>query len=316
MGELLGGKNAVVTGAGRGIGRAIALALADEGANVVVNDLGGALDGTGGSNTPADEVVAEIKKKGARAIPSYDSVAEYESAGRIIKTCVDSFGSIDILVNTAGISKIGMCFETTPEDFDAVVKVHLYGTFYCSRHACVYMRKQKWGRIIGVSSTAALGTSGAASYAAAKGGITSLIISMALDLAGDGITCNCISPGAATRLTLSDEGKQRWIRLREEKKISEEEYQRIMGMPTPEFVAPMVVYLASDYGGSINGAILGTVGGKISIYSPGEEHQCVYKDWKRDGPWTIDEMKRVIPMTIEPFCRQLENLKPRRDNWG
>jgi NAD(P)-dependent dehydrogenase (short-subunit alcohol dehydrogenase family) len=303
----------VVTGAGRGIGRAIALALAGEGANVVVNDIGGAVDGTGGSTSPADEVVAEIKEKGGTAIPNYDSVAEYESAGRIIKSCLDNFGRIDILVCVAGILRDRMCFNMTPEEWDAVIKVHLYGTFYCARHACVPMREQKWGRIIGVTSDAYRGTVGHVNYGAAKGGIVSLIRSMALELSRYGITCNCIAPVAATRMTLSDEVKEGFKKRLEAGLISQETYERLVNMPSPEFVAPLVVYLASDYGAGINGAVLGCGGGKISIHSVAEEVRVIYKDYRNEGPWTIEEMRRLIPRTIEPYCPPLKAVEV---DWG
>jgi NAD(P)-dependent dehydrogenase (short-subunit alcohol dehydrogenase family) len=316
MEKVLKGRNAVVTGAGRGIGRGIALALADEGANVVVNDLGGELDGTGASKAPADEVVAEIKKKGVKAVPSYDSVAEYESAGRIIKTCVDNFGHIDILVTPAGISSLVKSYEMTPEVFDAMLKVHLYGTFYCAHHASIYMRKQKWGRIIGVSSLAMFGMFNGCHYSAAKAGISGLISSMALELAEDGITCNYIYPGGKTRLTMGPDGRQHWEKLLAEGQISKENYDRIMDSPGPECVAPMVVYLASDYGSGINGAGLGSVGGKISIFSSGEERKSIYKDYRKDGPWTIEELRRIIPWTIEPASRQLQQLKATPEDFG
>ncbi len=313
MGELLKGKSAVVTGAGRGIGRAIALALAEEGANVVVNDLGGAVNGTGTSTSPADEVVAEIKKKGGNAIPNYDSVADWEAAGRIIKSCVDNFGRIDILVNVAGILRDRMCFNMSPEEWDAVIKVHLYGTFYCSRHACVYMREQKWGRIISVTSDAYRGTVGHVNYGAAKGGIVSLMRSMALELARDGITCNCIAPVAATRMTMSDEVKEGMRKRMEKGIISKEAYEKFLDQPPPEFVAPIVVYLASDYGAKINGVVIGCGGGKISLHSVPEEVRAIYKDYKKEGPWTMEELIRLIPRTIEPHCPPLK--APELD-WG
>lgn len=315
MGELLKGKSAVVTGAGRGIGRAIALALASEGANVVVNDLGVAVDGKDASNFPADETVTEISKKGGRAIPNYDSVAEYESAGRIIKACVDSFGRIDILINFAGIVRSAACFEMTPEDWDAVIKIHLYGTFFCSQHACNHMMEQKWGRIISATSDAYRGGIGCVNYSAAKGGIVSLMRSMALELASNGITCNCIAPGAATRMTLSGGLKQLIEKCLEAGIISKEKYERMVSLPLPppEYVAPLAVYLSSDFGASISGVVLGIAGGKLSVYTVPEEVRAVYKNYEQVGPWTIEEMKRLIPRAIEPHCPPLE--APELD-WG
>ncbi|MDO8491922.1 MAG: SDR family NAD(P)-dependent oxidoreductase, partial [Dehalococcoidia bacterium] len=166
MGDKLKGKVAVVTGAGRGLGRAHALALANQGAAVVVNDVGGSLDGTGTGAAPAQEVVNEIKAKGGKAVANYDSVADAASAEKIIKTAVDTFGYIDILVNNAGILRDRMSFNMTTDEWDAVIKVHLYGNFFCSKYAGIMFRQQKrGGRIISTSSVAALGNMGQANYA-------------------------------------------------------------------------------------------------------------------------------------------------------
>lgn len=158
MGDRLKGKVAIVTGAGRGIGRAEALALASEGARVVVNDLGGAPDGTGASTVPADDVVAEITGKGGDAVANHDSVATEEGGENIIRAAIDCFGSLDILVNNAGILRNRMVFNTSEEAWDIVVKVHLYGHFHMIRPASVIFRQQRSGRIINTSSDAGLGT--------------------------------------------------------------------------------------------------------------------------------------------------------------
>src|SRR5512135_1590660 len=156
MAKLLEGKVAVVTGSGRGIGRDIALALAQEGAKVVVNDIGCATDGRGTDADPAAVVCKEIGALGSEAVPNYDSVAEYEGAGRIVETAVKRFGRCDILVNNAGILRDKQLVNMTPEDFDAVLKVHLYGGFNCSRHALPVMKEQKFGRIVNIVSSAGL----------------------------------------------------------------------------------------------------------------------------------------------------------------
>ena len=317
MEKVLKGKNAVVTGGGRGIGRGIVLALAEAGANVVVNDIGGELNGSGTSNTPADEVAAEINKMGDfKGVANYDSVAEFESAGKIIQACVDSFGSIDILVMPAGISTLGQCFELTPEMFDDMMKVHLYGQFYPSQFAAKHMMKQKWGRIIGFSSLAAFGMFGGCHYAAAKAGVSGLMTSMAQELIEHGITVNYIYPGGRTRLTFGPGGKEHWDELLEAGQINQQRYDRIMETPGPEYVAPMVVYLASDYGAGINGAGIGSQGGKVSIYGIGEELKSVYKDFRVGGPWTVEELKRVIPWTIEAYSRELEAHKSIPEDFG
>jgi len=310
MGELLKGKSAVVTGAGRGIGKEIALALAAEGASVVVNDLGGALNGTGDSTAPADETVAEIEKTGGKAIPSYDSVAEYESAGKIIKTCMDSFGRIDILVNFAGNYVVKMSYEMTPKEWDSIVKVHLYGTFYCSRHALPHMIEQKWGRIVSATSDAYRGLPGSVCYSAAKGGIVSLMRSMALEVAQFGINCNCIAPGAGTRLTMGPEAQAKYKRAFEAGAISREVYESLQDIPSAKFIAPMVAYLASENGAPINGCVLGCSGGKISLHSLVEEFRAVFKDCRKEGPWTMEELKRIIPQTIEASSPSLKSPAP------
>ena len=171
MGQRLKGKVAIVTGAGRGLGRAEALLLASEGAKLVVNDLGGARDGAGGAHSPADTVVKEIKDKGGEAVANYDSVATAEGGENIIKAATSAFGRLDILVNNAGILRDRMIFNMTPEEWDLVMKVHLYGTFNCTRPACVVMKQQKSGRIINTSSESGLGAVGQANYSAAKEGI-------------------------------------------------------------------------------------------------------------------------------------------------
>ena len=195
----LTGQAAVVTGAGRGIGRAIAMTLAELGAGVVVNDLGAPdVDGQAADTTPADEVVAEIAAAGGKAVASYDSVADFEGARRIVETAIEAFGRIDALVNNAGITGTAPLYELAPERFDAVVRVHTHGTFYCTRHASVHMKEQGYGRILNVVSRAGLiGASGAAAYGAGKGGIYGFTNVAARDLAPFGITVNAINPAAA-----------------------------------------------------------------------------------------------------------------------
>ncbi len=210
MTNRLADKVAIVTGAGRGIGRGEALALASEGAKVVVNDLGGAVDGSGAARSPADEVVAEIKKLGGEAAANYDSVATMSGGENIVKTAIDNFGKVDILVNNAGILRDRMLFNMTEEDWDTVLKVHLYGHFYTIKAVSPLFRQQRHGRIINTSSVAGLNatTYGQANYGAAKEGIVGLTRKVARDMGRYGITCNCIRPNAGTRLTLSVEMKE------------------------------------------------------------------------------------------------------------
>ena len=182
--KMLSGKVVVVTGAGRGIGRAIAMLMSQEGAKVVVNDLGVALDGRAGDGAPAQEVVDEIKQAGGEAVPNYDSVAEFNGAGRIIECALDSFGRIDCVVNNAGILRDVIFHKMTEEDWDMVISVMLKGAFNTSRHAAEYFRKQNSGSFVHMTSTSGLvGSTGQANYGAAKLGIVALSKAIAVDMA-------------------------------------------------------------------------------------------------------------------------------------
>ena len=286
------GKVAVVTGAGRGIGRGIALLMAEEGAKVVVNDLGGQVDGSGASQSPADDVVAEIKKKGGEAVANYDSVASMEGGERIIQTAVDTFGKIDVLVTVAGILRDRMVFNMTEEEWDDVINVHLKGTFTCVKYASILMRQQRSGRIIVFSSTSGLyGASGQANYGAAKDGIAGIIRCVSQDMGKYGVTCNGISPAAATRMTLTEEvRKAREIRAAAGQASAEEER-----LDNPEDVAPAVVFLASDEAQNFNGEILHVSGGFVGRMSHPDEVRTM---WKKDGRWTYDEIAREFPIII------------------
>src|SRR5215510_8506268 len=227
---MLKGKVAVVTGAGRGIGREIALLMARHGAQVVVNDYGGA------ETAPADEVVTEITKNGGKAAANYDSVASMAGGQAIIKKAVDTFGRIDVVVNNAGILRDRMIFNMTEEEWDAVIDTHLKGTFAVTRAAAPLMREQKWGRIINMTSTSGLiGNVGQANYAAAKLGIFGLTKVTALDMARYNVTANCISPFAWTRMigTIPTETETQKARVEKIKKLS------------PAHIAPVAVFLAS-----------------------------------------------------------------------
>ena len=175
MGDMLKGRVAIVTGAGSGLGRAHAIGMAAQGARVVVNDIGTTFDGKGTSSNPADQVVKTIKQAGGNAVASYDNVATEEGAKKIIQTAIDSFGRLDILVNNAGIIRGGMVYEVAADDWDAMIKTHLYGTFYCTRHATVIMKEQGYGRIINTSSHNGLGQLSLSTYSAAKEGIVRIL---------------------------------------------------------------------------------------------------------------------------------------------
>ena len=289
MVQRLEGKVAVITGSGRGIGRAVATLMAEEGARVIINDLGGAADGTGADKVPADEVVAAIKKMGGEAVVNYDSVATAQGGENIIQTAIEHFGRIDILVNNAGILRDRMIFNMTEEEWDAVIKVHLYGHFYCTKPASVLMRQQRSGRIINISSQAGLATTmGQVNYAAAKEGIVGFTRMVAKDLGKYGITCNAIRPRAGTRLTLSPELRAAWERAGRWDTIKAVETQ------APEDVAPFVVYLASDEAANINGRTFLVGGGLIGLYSEPVTERTI---WKEDR-WTLDELSIIVPSIL------------------
>ncbi|MFC1940548.1 SDR family oxidoreductase [Chloroflexota bacterium] len=298
MVERLKGKGAVVTGSGRGIGRAIALALAEEGASVVVNDPGGAIDGSGHDVTPADEVVAEIKKGGGIAVANCDTVAEFKAAEKIIKTCMDNFGRLDILVNVAGIERARMIYNMSEEDWLTVLGVHLNGTFYCCRHACGLMRQQRSGRIINTVSSAWLGTVGHVNYGASKGGIVSLTRAVAREMGRYGVTCNAIAPAAATRFTLTPEVLDGFRKRYEAGIITKEYYESLIDMPAPEYVAPIVVYLSSDEAANVNGQVFSTAGGTVGIYSNPVVTNSIHRDYKKTGKWTLDELIELVPKML------------------
>ena len=295
MAKRLEGKVAVVTGAGRGIGRAEALALAAEGAKVVVNDLGGGADGTGGGTSPADEVVQEIKKLGGEAVANYDSVATPEGGENIIKTAIDNFGRIDIVVNNAGILRDRMVFNMSEEEWDIIMKVHLYGHFHCTKSACVHFRQQRSGRIINTSSIAGLGNMGQANYSAAKEGIIGFTRTVARDMGKYGVTCNAIRPNAGTRMTLSPELKAAWEKAKAQglPTVGGEALE-MLEKATPEMIAPVVVYLATDEASDINGYDFFVGGGEIGVFSQPEVKGRI----KKEGVWTVDELMDMMPKKV------------------
>jgi len=295
MGERLKGKNAVVTGSGRGVGRAIALGLSAEGARVVINDIGVALDGKGQNKSVADAVVNEIKKKGGEAVANYDSVSTWDSAERIVNTCIDSFGRIDILVNNAGFLRDRMIFNMTNEEWSSVIDVMLNGTFYCSRHASVLMRKQSYGRIINVTSDAWRGTVGHVNYGAAKAGIVGLTRALARELGRYGVTSNAIAPVASTRMTDNEETVAGLRQRLEKGLITKEYFDKITNWPPAEGAAPMAVYLATEEAANINGSVFHSESGRVAIYSEPVEIKAIYKDFTKYGLFSIDELADLVP---------------------
>ncbi len=295
MSQILKGKNAVVTGSSHGIGKAIALALAAEGASVVVNSSGSSPEGPGTYLKPLNDVVDEIRTKGGVAIASCGSVADFAFAVRLIKTCMDNFGSIDILVNCAGIGEVGTIIDVPSEVWQHVVDVHLNGTFNCCRHACPLMAQQRSGRIINVGSHAFLGIYGGTGYAAAKGGIISLTRAIARDMEEYGVTCNAFCPGAKTRLA-SGQWYEEYIRaLHTRGLLTEEQEKYALNPPDPRFVPPLILYLASDEAANITGHVFTVAGGHVGLFPEPKEVTLLYKNYKKYGSWTIGEIAELLP---------------------
>src|SRR5579863_404006 len=251
---LLEGKVAVVTGAGRGIGREEALLLAKQGAKVVVNDLGGHFDGTGQSRSPAEDVVKEIRSAGGEAVANFESVSDFKSAKRIIDCATDNFGKINIVVNNAGILRDRMIFNMSEEDFEAVLAVHLKGTFNLARHACAYWREQHKagnqlnGRLINTSSDSGLlGNAGQANYGTAKAAVATMAIIMDREMSRYGVCINAIAPVARTRLTI-DATPQTAATMPTPKAGEVDRF-------SPAHVAPLVAWLGSDDAKDVHGEV-------------------------------------------------------------
>ena len=289
----LEGQVAIVTGSGRGIGRAHAIALAAEGARVVVNDIGVERDGSGGTGAPADEVVALIRENGGEAVANYDSVADFQAASRIVQTAMNTFGRLDILVNNAGIFRHKLFHEMTEEEWDDVIGVHLKGTFNTCRHAVPIMMAQHQGRIINTASSQWRNPEGRANYGAAKGAIVSLTWDLAFELRNHGITVNAIAPMASTRAFGDDTYRDMLAAAGlDRKKDPAEQGDNRAG---PEYVSPLVVYLASDAAAEVNGLVFRVGSGKIGLYTHPTEMRTTEKDWRSQGPWQLEELKVVLP---------------------
>src|SRR5882672_6355342 len=286
---ILDGKVAVVTGSGRGIGRAVAKAMAAHGAAVVVNDLGVTVDGKKEPSTPADEVVAEIKKSGGVAVPNSMDIATVGGGQGVVDHAIREFGKLDILVNVAGILRDRMIFNMAEEEWDDVIRVHLKGHYCTIRPASAHMRERKSGRIINFSSNSALGSPGQPNYAAAKAGILGLTYSCATSLQKYGITVNAIMPGAATRMTDSiPAGRMPGA-------TGLPQSDQVEGTPRdPANVAPIVVFLASDAAEKVTGQVFGASGYRIMRY----RHIAPDKILYNNGPWNVDELFERMKSTL------------------
>jgi len=299
MAGRLAGKTAIVTGAGRGIGREVALLFAQEGCRVLVNDLGTSVAGEGADASPAAQTVAEIRTAGGEAIAHFGDVADLDAAEDMVRTVLNEWGQLDILVNVAGILRDRMVFNMTEEEWDAVVRVHMKGTFATTKFASLHWRQARnGGRLINFTSGSGLfGAPGQPNYAAAKMGIWGFTLSCARALGRYGVTANSIAPGAATRMTdtvPAERSAQGPNRVTSDAAKGTER--------DPANIAPPLVYLASDAGGWISGRCFGIAGYRITLYS-NIAPQVVLQGSKM---WTVDELFERMEPTFKPFIQPVQ----------
>jgi NAD(P)-dependent dehydrogenase (short-subunit alcohol dehydrogenase family) len=288
----LTGRTAIVTGGGRGIGRAVAHLLGAEGATVVVNDFGVNVDGTQPSEGPAAEVAAEIRDAGGQAVPNFDDVSSMQGGESMVRQALDTYGRLDIVVHVAGILRDRMVFNMTEEEWDAVIAVHLKGNFSVVKPASIIFRQQRSGRIVNFTSASGLtGNTGQANYGAAKAGIAGFTRVVARDLGRYGATCNSISPGASTRMgaTIPQSANQ----ARQARGI-----QQLGGFAGgnaprgPEQVAPMTVWLCTDAAAGVNGQIFQVSGNTISLLNHPTPIKTLITDRET---WSLDELDTLVP---------------------
>ena len=291
---LLDEKVAIVTGAGRGIGREHALALANEGAKVLVNDLGGSAAGEGSDQTPAQQVADEILSAGGEAVANYDNVADFQGAENLVKQAVEQFGKLDILVNNAGILRDRMLVNLTEEEWDAVINVHLKGHYAPTRHAAAYWRAQSKagnpvaGRVINTASPSGVfGNVGQTNYGAAKAGIAAFTVIAAQELARYGVTVNCLAPNARTRMTGD---------IFAGIPASEGDYDPL----SPDNISPIVVALASDDAASITGQVFFVYGPAINVLKPWDSGTLIKQEGKWDPTDLVGKLKESFPNGIAP----------------
>jgi NAD(P)-dependent dehydrogenase (short-subunit alcohol dehydrogenase family) len=293
MAQTLEEQVAIVTGAGRGIGRGEALELARAGAAVVVNDLGGGPDGLGSDSTPAQEVVDQITSMGGRAIADYADVTDYDACQATIQRALDAFGRLDILINNAGNLRDRMIFNMSEEEWDSVIAVHLKGHFNMIRHAAPIFRQQKSGAIVNTGSESGLGSLGQANYSAAKEGIIGLTRTVAQDLGKYNGRCNAIRPRAATRLTMSDEMREAAERATAAGKVDTR--VEMLARLSPEMIAPFVVWLCTDSAKNVNGRTFLVSADEITLMTEPSREKTLFS---AEGGWTLDYLRETLPRTV------------------
>ncbi|MDA1002321.1 MAG: SDR family oxidoreductase [Chloroflexi bacterium] len=298
MATPLEGRTVLITGSGRGIGREVALLAGQLGANVIVNDPGVNVDGSGGDQGPAADVAKEIKDAGGTASANFDSVATAEGGENMIKQAIDEYGRIDGVVHVAGILRDRMIFNMSEQEWDDVVAVHLTGFFNVVKPASVLMRQQRFGRIVGFSSASGLvGNTGQANYGAAKAGIAGMARCVARDLGRYGVTANAIGPGAATRMTqtVPDAARQMRSRAGVQGAGGPATPQSIVNqLREPKYVAPMVCYLLSDQAWDVNGKVFNVAGGVVSVSWDETPDRTIAKA----GMWELDELQTLVPQMM------------------
>lgn len=303
--KMLDGKVAIITGAGRGLGREEALLLAKHGCNVLINDLGASFDGTGAEKKIADEVAEECKELGVEAVGNYDSVTDFNAAKGMIDQAIKEFGHLDIVVNNAGILRDRMLFNMAESEFDAVIAVHLKGTFNMSRHAAEYFRSygkenpklKNFGRIINTASDAGLlGNMGQTNYGAAKAGIAAFTVIAAMELKKYA-TVNCIVPVARTRLTTDATPKMVDVM----NKLDESGFDVF----NPANVAPLVGYLSTDAAKRVNGEVFRIVADKVWSFQGWHTWNSIENDGKR---WTVAELKARVKKDLLKGSPKKETL--------
>lgn len=292
MGNHLENRVAVITGSGHGIGKAIAVAMADEGAKIVTNsrrvDMAGA-------------VAEEITAAGGQAISFPCDVTSFKATEELIRAAVEGFGRIDILVNNAGNMAPRMIWRMTEEEWDSVISTHLKGTFNCIHHASLYMKEQRGGRIVNTISGGWLGVAGNANYSAAKAGIVGLTKTVSEEMARYGVTCNCYGPIADTddgkgmleRTAFVDYHRKRFEAGHE----NEREFKQLTNAPGPNTVSPLVIYLCTDKAAKISGKIFMVCGNDLSVCTIKPDERVIYK---QGDQWTVEELHEYIPSVLRP----------------